>query len=370
MAVVVVVIAVVLLRRGGGDSAEWKAIAASPLAGRFFPVAAWTGKEMVVWGGGTCSGDFCTSAVAQPVADGAAYDPATNQWRAVTRSPLSARLRSVAVWADTALVVWGGNSGDTALNDGALYDPAADQWRPMAAAPLTGRFGAAAAWTGKELLIWGGGEGGQTALINYNDGAAYNPQTNTWRTLAASPLSARSAITGAWTGTELVVWGGFAGEDNPLDDGGAYNPATDKWRTVSTSPLSARSASAQWTGKEVLYWGGGASKVSFNDGAAYDPATDKWRSLPESPLQPRRAFASAWTGREWLIWAGGPDNSLVFYGDGAAYDPAENRWRDIPSWNARFGPSGVWTGKAFITWGGIYAPVKIEVLADGASYEP
>ncbi len=367
---VLVVGAVLVLRAGGGDEPEWEPIAQSPLAGRFFPATAWTGKELVVWGGGVCSGDFCTSAIAQPVADGAAYDPAADTWRALASSPLSPRLRPVAVWAERALIVWGGNAGDAALADGALYDPTADTWRPMAASPLRGRFGAASVWTGRELLLWGGGEGGQTARVSFNDGAAYDPEADTWRRLAAAPLAGRSAISGAWTGREIVVWGGFAGEDAALDDGAAYNPASDSWRPIGKSPLAARSATAHWTGKEVLYWGGGAPARSLNDGAAYDPAADTWRPLAESPLQPRRAFASAWTGEELLIWGGGPDNSLVFYGDGAAYDPAEDRWRDTPSWNARFGPSGVWTGEELLVWGGIFAPDKIEVLADGASYRP
>ncbi len=363
------VVAIVLLRGGGGEKANWAPLAESPLSGRFFPATVWTGKEMLVWGGGACSGDQCTSALAAPLSDGAAYDPAAERWRNLPQAPLAARLRPQTVWTGKEMIVWGGNAADAALADGAIYNLETNQWRGMSAAPLTGRFGAAAVWTGQDLLIWGGGEGGQTARINFNDGAAYHPETNSWRKLSPSPLAARSAITGVWTGKEMIVWGGFNGDDS-FDDGAAFNPGTNAWRPIAKGPLSARSASANWSGQEVLYWGGGAARQSFNDGAAYNPQTDTWRPLPESPLNPRRAFASAWTGKELLIWGGGPDNSLVFYGSGAAYDPVKDSWRDLPGWNARFGPSSVWTGKQFLVWGGIYAPAKIEVLADGASYAP
>ncbi len=39
---------------------------------------AWTGTEMIVWGGGDANTDL---------ADGAAYDPATNSWRKRSHPP-------------------------------------------------------------------------------------------------------------------------------------------------------------------------------------------------------------------------------------------------------------------------------------------
>src|SRR5690606_31588462 len=64
--------------------------------------------------------------------------------------------------------------------------------RPLAPGPLSGREAAASVWTGTELLIWGGGAGGDADGRTFADGAAYDPATDTWRTLAPSPLPARS----------------------------------------------------------------------------------------------------------------------------------------------------------------------------------
>ena len=105
-----------------------------------------------------------------------------------------------------------------------------------------------------------------------------------------------------WTGTELVYWGGESEYgDQVHDDGAAFNPATGIWRTLAASPLSPRSgAAAVWTGEEVLIWGGGQDAAG--DGAAYDPAADEWRTIRDSPLGPRIPVGAVWTGTEMLVW--------------------------------------------------------------------
>jgi N-acetylneuraminic acid mutarotase len=44
----------------------------------------------------------------------------------------------------------------------------------------------------------------------YNDGARYNPATNTWKKISASTApNARYWHTAVWTGSEMIVWGGI-----------------------------------------------------------------------------------------------------------------------------------------------------------------
>jgi hypothetical protein len=61
---------------------------------------------------------------------------------------------------------------------GALYDPVADAWTPYntAGQPSTGRQLFSGVWTGTELIVWGGYLGGSAA----NDGGRFNPSTNSW----------------------------------------------------------------------------------------------------------------------------------------------------------------------------------------------
>ena len=105
---------------------------------------------------------------------------------------------------------------------------------------------------------------------------------------AEAPISSRTGHVSVWTGSELVVWGGWRTTSDPglletLDDGAAYDPATDTWRLLAPSPLVGRvGAGVVWTGTEMLVLAtqqGGV--LPTRNGAAYNPATDTWRILPE-----------------------------------------------------------------------------------------
>src|SRR6185312_2994233 len=60
-----------------------------------------------------------------------------------------------------------------------------------------------------------------------DDGAGYDPATDTWRPIAAAGApSGRANQTAVWTGTQMLVWGGVAMPmAGWLGDGGAYTPA-------------------------------------------------------------------------------------------------------------------------------------------------
>lgn len=79
--------------------------------------------------------------------------------------------------------------------------------------------------------------------------------------------------------------------------GAAYDPAADRWRLLAPAPVVPRIA---WTGQEMLVWGGQSGSRYFDDGAAYDPAPDRWRALPASPLAARFTFA-VWSGTQMLV---------------------------------------------------------------------
>jgi N-acetylneuraminic acid mutarotase len=175
------------------------------------------------------------------------------------------------------MIVWGGNNGKEAHADGARYDPAQDLWSPMALPPaLSGRRRHTVAWTGSEMIVWGG-----YATVKRNqaayylaDGGAYAPSTDSWRKLAAAPLAPRLMHAVAWTGREMFIWGGSSGTDeNTLSDGATYRPATDSWTVVPQVPseVAATWPAAAWSGAEVLLWGGLASTAAQAVGARFVP---------------------------------------------------------------------------------------------------
>ena len=341
--------------RGGTG---WRAVAAAPLSGRFLPAAAWTGAEMLVWGGAGCQG-ACSGQGIRAHADGAAYNPTTDTWRSLPPSPLAARTGALAVWSGRELIVWGGMVGERFVADGAAFDAAGNRWRSLPPSPLAGRLAAPqgtvaqvpGVWTGREMVVWGEGAGVDRPDPDLPAGAAYDPVADRWRVLAPAPVAPRIAVP-VWTGQEMVVWGGQSGS-RYFDDGAAYDPVADRWRTLPASPLAARFTFAVWSGAQMLVWGGESSERAFDDGAAYEPATDRWTPLPRSPMAERRGFAQIWTGEEMVVWGGAPGGGAGLLGTGAAYAPATGMWREIDPWPARLLPAALWTGQEAIVWGGI-----------------
>ena len=372
-----------------GVGLHWKELARSPLCGRFYASSAWTGTELLVWGGQNCAGATCPLDQAPRLADGAAYNPSTNKWRKMTKSPLGARDRTATVWTGKELLVWGGTSSDRPLADGAAYDPAKDRWRPIAASPLAPRAEPVAVWTGQAMVVWSG--------TNAVDGALYDPAADTWRKLAPSPLEAREGATAAWTGKEVLIWSGAASSLSAsggvaLPDGAAYDPARDAWRRLPASPLAGRVApSSVWTGQELVIWGGNPGQPQvFGDGAAYNPASDAWRPIAAAPVASRAGALTVWNGTEMVLWGGlgpgGPaalptrgeppvggfDGGIIPLGDGVAFNPATNTWRRLERSTllARGYAVGAWDGQGLIIWGGLVSVDSPASAADGARYVP
>jgi hypothetical protein len=162
------------------------------------------------------------------------------------------------------------------LSDGAAYDPASRTWRPIPDAPIEARA-PFSVWTGRELIVWGSTD----RSVRSRDGAAYDPSTNTWRRIADAPIELTDA-TAVWTGEEMIVFGAaLHGGNFPETQtaiGAAYDPETDTWRELPRSDLSPQASTAAWAGREMIAWD------YLNGTAAYDPEADRWRSLPRVPI--------------------------------------------------------------------------------------
>lgn len=164
----------------------------APISARSGPASVWTGREMVVWGGTELIDD-----AEHPVADGAAFDPTSGQWRLIASSPLSARSSAAVVWTGTEMVVWGGSNAGEFLGDGAAYDPATDSWRPIATGPLAPAMMPAVVWTGSEMVIVGG-------LNLDGQAAAYDPAADKWRRLDPAPGRPGVFQPAVWTGRAML----------------------------------------------------------------------------------------------------------------------------------------------------------------------
>jgi hypothetical protein len=92
------------------------------------------------------------------------------------------------------MIIYGGSSADlyTELDDGGRYNPTTDSWVPLPTASIDpdwfgdvedvaeiipiGRFSHTAVWTGSEMLVWGGYNAAVGVGFGYLDsGGGYTP---------------------------------------------------------------------------------------------------------------------------------------------------------------------------------------------------
>lgn len=287
-----------------------------------------------------------------------------------------------AVWTGSEMIVWGGYDQATglSLNSGGRYRPATNNWiaTNVADAP-EGRNGHSAVWTGSEMIIWGGfglfqQPSGTFVYTTTNTGARYDPVTNTWKSMSKiNAPSARLRHTAIWTGSEMIVWGGERVGSTTLNTGARYNPATDTWRpmTVANVPASRSLHSAIWTGVEMIVWGGLSRDLSastVDTGAKYNPSSDTWIATSLTNAPAARYSHSAvWTGNEMIVWGGTYAGPSL--NTGSKYNPVTDTWTAASTTNApaRDRHTAIWTGNEMVIWGGASNGPPVNT---GARYEP
>jgi len=286
-----------------------------------------------------------------------------NTWTATTITNVPFRRNSPsAIWTGSEMIVWGGLWAYITLNTGGRYDPATDSWTATSDinAP-SDRYSHAAVWTGSEMIIWGGA----SVLVGgtLNTGGRYNPLTDTWTatSLTHAP-SVRYLHTGVWSGSEMIVWGGYSGGfgGSQLNTGGRYNPGTDSWTVTGTTnaPSARQDHIAVWTGSEMIVWGGylfdGSSRF-LNTGGRYNPSTNSWTGTSTINVPTGRRFhTGVWAGDEMIVWGGQDENSAQL-NTGGRYYPVWNAWVPTTTVNtpsARDSHTAVWTGNEMVVWGG------------------
>jgi hypothetical protein len=239
----------------------------------------------------------------------------------------------------------------------------ADAWEQLSptGSPPAARRGETVVWTGSEIIVWGGYDGTQY----FDSGGRYHPVMNTWIPLstAGSP-GERYLHSAVWTGSEMIIWGGIINGIGTVNSGARYLPATDSWAPVTTSnaPAARHLHEAVWTGTVMIPWGGNPNDLISG---RYNPATNSWATMSsagavsggEDPLV-------VWTGSEMIVWRSNGSG-------GGRYRISTNTWSPL-STNGAPGPringhSAIWTGTEMIIWGG---RDSVGSLNTGGRYHP
>ena len=332
------------------------------------------GRRRIVWGGRELWS-------MQLFDTGSRYDPDTNTWTttSIGNAP-QARRHHTAIWTGSEMIIWGGEceyqDDDCYLNTGGRYNPASNSWIATSIVDVPeARSYHTAVWTGTEMIVWGG-----WCCLPWpertNSGGRYNPVSDSWIPTSATidVPEARYKHTAIWTGTEMIIWGGMS--NIVLQEGESYNPITDDWTLTSTinAPSARMDHTALWTGTEMIIWGGDSQQAgSENTGGRYNPLTDTWiLTAPGNGPDGRRFHSAVWTGTEMIIWGGGA-RQPKYYGmnTGARYNPITDSWSATSLINApseRKNHTAQWTGEEMIIWGGNHS--INDQLNSGARYNP
>ena len=272
--------------------------------GRQYHSAVWTGAEMIVWGGSTMVG-----AVTSYLNSGGRYNPTTNAWTATAAAANvpSARYQHTAVWTGREMIVWGGGLGQNSyLNTGGRYDPARDTWTPTSTGTNCPgpRNWSTATWTGAEMIVWGG----YLNVTPYyqNTGGRYSPASDSWipTSTGTNCPAGRQYHSALWTGSTLIVWGGNGFLDTRT--GAIYVPNGPVPDEVPTNSLRwPDAASLSWSAASCasgyrVYRGDAAELTNLPSGASACPVYDGTATTTGSTLSGAPSAGNA----EWYLVAG------------------------------------------------------------------
>lgn len=242
--------------------------------------------------------------------------------------------------------VWGGRSYEDGAvkSDGKFYDVAADAWVDMASTDTqrpSARRQMRSAWTGTELLIWGGVDANGD---NVGDGALYDPSTNAWRAIShVNEPTARSYDVNGWTGSRFVVWGG-ADAGGATATGAIFDPATNTWTAMSMDlhnaagtiigplPLRPDYGSAALGGGRIVVFGGDDAGSPVNTGFTFDPQKNIWTATDTTGAPSPRSMALLGAFESGIFAFGGKGGAKPSHPtDGARLDLATGVWERLPS---------------------------------------
>jgi hypothetical protein len=204
----------------------------------------------------------------------------------------------------------------------AAYDPQEDKWRSLSEGPVSGPF-PESVWTGTEMIV-----------VTQHGVAGYHPSNDRWRSFSPAPQGLGRTNEVAWTGAELIVWP--SNVERRVYQGMALDPTTDTWRILPDPPAWPAALDMAYTGDELVIWGGLPAHFVGSEravGSKLDLDTNTWTELPEALPEPDGCECNlgsqtlTWTGEYVLVSPGmfstgiDPTTPVLI-----AYDPASDRW--------------------------------------------
>ena len=221
-------------------------------------------------------------------------------------------------------VVLGGAAGCGAADEAG--PPAG--WTQLPASPLSPRQSATLHWTGDEVLMLGGSDAPpcpasascyEPTTPPLADGAAFDPGTRTWRTIAPAPVPFEWATVVQLGDVVYLAVPGSSGRPDTRAAFLAYDLGRDRWTDLPVPTGSELEGGLVAAGDRVVFYSTGDEFGEHPDWS-FDPATGAWTELPDDPLP---ATYSRWMKQE--------DRKLVLRAQEVVPNPTSDEPRLVTS---------------------------------------
>jgi N-acetylneuraminic acid mutarotase len=203
------------------------------------------------------------------------YDPVTNAWTSKADMPdPRGSLPKASPVVHGKIYVIGGGSPAVARVD--IYDPITDTWTRGTDMPTRRLLQATATWNG-EIYVFGGitsVPSWQGQILDTTE--VYDPQTDTWRTVAPMPLRVWEQSAEVIDG-KIYVLGGASGT-NAVRILQVYDPQTDTWANGTPLGIGTRGFGATVLCGNIYAFGGwlNSGQRPYSNTWVYNSITDTW----------------------------------------------------------------------------------------------
>ncbi len=157
---------------------------------------------------------------------------------------------------------------------------------------------------------------------------SYDPQTNTWDSLAPYPLSVWRASLQA-VGAKIYGFGGYenlsAFPFDPTSQGFVYEPLLDLWTPIASMIIQRGSAaSVVLDGK--IHVMGGTNTAALTAHNIYNPVTNSWENRASMSQARSGLTAAAINGKIYAVGGYFLNPNVVSLSSMEVYDTATNSW--------------------------------------------
>nr|WP_321465281.1 kelch repeat-containing protein [uncultured Desulfobulbus sp.] len=217
-----------------GAEAKWESCSSLHI-GRDQFAAGVIDNKLYVFGGNSAYGNSNSLEI---------FDTATGTWTLGTAHSYSAGVEEVTgAVIDGAFFVfgaWGGGTPYGVFNFVEKYSPKTKTWSSLAPKPTTNAGNPALVYNG-EIYIFGGyyGNDDMEDELQYTVVEAYNPTTNTWRTVTSMPQAYENFAVGLYKDTAYLI-GGVYGQEGRYTvqlDVVSYHFPSNTWTTSGLGSL-------------------------------------------------------------------------------------------------------------------------------------